>query len=121
MSRRVLIIDDEPLAGESLRRLLEDTYTVDLVSSAEAALERLRDDDGYDAVVCDLMMPGMNGMELHETVARERPGLARRFVFLTGGAFTDSARSFVDATSSPILEKPYDVDELYALLRRVAG
>ncbi|RMG20771.1 MAG: response regulator [Deltaproteobacteria bacterium] len=121
MRRRVLIIDDEPLAGESLRRLLEDTYAVDLVSSAEAAWERLKDDDGYHAVVCDLMMPGMTGMELHARVARERPRLARRFVFLTGGAFTQTAQSFLEATDSPILEKPYDLDELYGVLDRVSG
>ena len=118
--RRVLIIDDEPLAGESLRRLLEDTYQVDLVSSAREALGRLGDDHRYDAVVCDLMMPEMTGMELHERIGRDQPHYRDRFVFLTGGAFTERAQSFMEHTESPILEKPYDVEELCRVLDRLS-
>lgn len=60
----------------------------------------------YDVIVCDLMMPAGTGMELHERMAAERPDLCDRILFVTGGAFTERAKTFLQATSSPTLHKP---------------
>ena len=63
-------------------------------------------------VLCDLMMPGLSGMELHERLARSAPEVARRMVFLTGGAFTDGAREFLARVPNPRIEKPFEPSAL---------
>ena len=59
----------------------------------------------------------MTGMELHETLHHEVPELAERMVFLTGGAFTEAARRFLESTHLPCLEKPFESERLRARLR----
>src|SRR3990172_6472084 len=88
---RVLVIDDEEGVGRVIQRILAGTYVVMTDTSAAAALARLRRDPGFDVVLCDLMMPEMTGMELHDEILRTAPELAERLVFLTGGAFTHRA------------------------------
>ena len=63
-------------------------------------------------VLCDLMMPGLSGMELHDRLARSSPEGAGRMVFLTGGAFTDAARDFLARVPNPRLEKPFEPSAL---------
>jgi DNA-binding response OmpR family regulator len=56
-------------------------------------------------------------MELHETLRHEVPEMAERMVFLTGGAFTEAARTFLDTTHLPCLDKPFEPEKLRARLR----
>ena len=62
------------------------------------------------------MMPQMTGMELHEAILRIDPAQARRMVFLTGGAFTQSARDFIEAVPNRRIEKPFDLKALRNLV-----
>jgi hypothetical protein len=55
-------------------------------------------------------------MELHAEVARLHPGLERRFVFMTGGAFTSRASQFLAEVKNVCLEKPFDMELVRALL-----
>jgi two-component system cell cycle sensor histidine kinase/response regulator CckA len=104
---RVLVVDDEPKVGVSLRRMLRD-WDVHVVEDGRDALELLRRDRGFDAVLCDLMMPQLSGMDLFADIRERDPELARRFVFMTGGAFTPRAREFVAEVPNVTLEKPFD-------------
>jgi DNA-binding NtrC family response regulator len=81
----------------------------------------MTEDGGFDVVLCDLMMPDVSGMDLYERVAEARPELAARFVFVTGGAFTERARAFVDRVGLPVLEKPFALGDLSRLLRERAA
>jgi CheY-like chemotaxis protein len=114
---RLLVIDDEPLLIAALARTLEPEHEVESFTSAHEALEQLRAGKRYELILCDLMMPEMTGMELHETLNREAPELAGRMVFLTGGAFTEAARTFLASTALPCLEKPFEPERLRARLR----
>ncbi len=114
---RLMVIDDEPLVATALMRTLTPEHEVVTITSAREALERLRGGEHYELILCDLMMPEMTGMELHETLAREAPGVAERMVFLTGGAFTAAARAFLDTTHLPCLEKPFEPGLLRARIR----
>jgi signal transduction histidine kinase/ligand-binding sensor domain-containing protein/CheY-like chemotaxis protein len=114
---RLMVIDDEPLLTTALSRMLEPEHKVEAFTSARKALERLRAGEEYALILCDLMMPEMTGMELHKTLAHEAPGLAERMVFITGGAFTEAGRSFLDATDRPWLEKPFEPEALRASIR----
>jgi CheY-like chemotaxis protein len=117
---RVLIVDDEPLVGKVLRRTLTE-HDVTVVESGAAALARLGAGERYDVVLCDLLMPGMSGMDVYRELATHHPDLARRVVFLTGGAFTTAARDFLERERVECVEKPFEVDALRAVIaRRIA-
>ncbi len=113
---RVLVVDDEPSILTSLRRTLEDRHDVVTASGAREALAILDGDDRFDAVLADLMMADATGIDLYEAVHDRRPDLAKRFVFMTGGAFSARARSFLAAVPNRCLEKPFERDELVAAL-----
>jgi PAS domain S-box-containing protein len=118
---RVLIVDDEPLIVRSLGAMLAERATVVGETAAERALERIVADAPFDAIVCDVMMPGMTGVDLHERVAREKPGQEARFVFMTGGTYTARARDYLERIPNARLAKPFDVARLLAAIEQVAG
>ena len=103
---RLLIVDDDEKVGEALACLLRADHDVEVSVEPRAIAERLLAGERFDAILCDLMMPGMTGMELHAIVVREVPDQAERFVFVTGGAFTPAATDFVGRVSNTVLEKP---------------
>jgi PAS domain S-box-containing protein len=119
---RLLVIDDEPLVGISVRRLLAQLYEVEVATDAPAALELLLGGAEFDVILCDLMMPEMGGADLYEALERRAPEHLSKIVFLTGGAFTPRAAAFLERVDAPKLEKPFDRDALAAILaaRRAA-
>jgi two-component system cell cycle sensor histidine kinase/response regulator CckA len=118
--RHVLIIDDDPLVASSLRRLLA-TREVHIADSGRRGIEMLRENDKFEVVLCDLMMPEVSGMDVYETMVEERPDLAERFIFMTGGAFTERARAFLERVDNPKLEKPFDGKTLRMLVSLRGG
>jgi CheY-like chemotaxis protein len=112
---RILVIDDEPKLARSVARLLRE-HRVDGCDSARRALERLGEHH-YDVVLCDLMMPELSGMELSERVA---PDVARRFIYMTGGAYTEDAQAFLDRMQGRWLQKPIDKGELRSFIATLA-
>ncbi len=108
----VLIIDDESMMCDLLRSMLQDDYDVTTYSSSRKALEQLHTDVFFDVVLCDLMMPEMTGMDIYEELAERRPDQAQRFVFMTGGTFTDRASQFLEDNEGPTLTKPFRHEEL---------
>ncbi len=109
---RVLVVDDEPYVGKTMRRILGGSHDVEVVSSAQAALERLAQPPAPDVILCDLMMPGMTGMDLHAALLARDPAAAGRMVFVTGGALHEASRRFIAAVANPVLEKPFATDLL---------
>ncbi len=117
----VLIVDDEPLIVSIVRRVLSTEHEVTTVLSGAGALAELEAGKTFDAVVCDLMMPDMTGMELFAELEQRAPLLATRVIFLTGGAFTASARAFLESVENPHMEKPFNMSSLRALVHRVVA
>jgi CheY-like chemotaxis protein len=119
---RVLVVDDEPALGRALQRVLSDDNEVVVTTDASAALVRLQAGEWYDVVLCDVMMPDMDGMEFHRRLFAILPEEAHRIVFITGGALTEHAAAFFDGAPNLLLQKPLDLDGLRALIaRRVLG
>jgi PAS domain S-box-containing protein len=114
--KRLLVLDDEPLVGRVVARILATDHDVVTRTSARDALPELLGRPGFDLVLCDLMMPDMTGMDLHAALALAAPALAARLVFLTGGAFTPAAREFLDRVPNPRLEKPFEPRALQDLV-----
>jgi PAS domain S-box-containing protein len=113
---RILVVDDEPALTATLRRLFARQHDVTTENEARGALARFRAGERYDVVLCDLMMPQVTGAELHAAVRELDPAQADRFVFLTGGAFTPGARAALESLSNPQVDKPFNVQELGALV-----
>ncbi|ATB27875.1 response regulator [Melittangium boletus] len=114
---RILVVDDEPQIGGAIRRTLRREHEVVTLTSAREAYARLRDGERFDLVLSDVMMPEMSGVELHQELSRLSPDLAARMVFLTGGAFTPYARSFLSDVENPRLEKPFSSEALRDLVQ----
>ena len=116
---RILIIDDEHLLGRTLRLAFHGYHELTVVTSGREALERLSRDANFDLVLCDLMMPEMSCMAVYEQITQRFPALADRVVFMTGGAFTDEARDFLDRHPDAQLEKPFDISDVQRMLQRM--
>ncbi|HSD87068.1 MAG TPA: ATP-binding protein [Kofleriaceae bacterium] len=114
---RLLVVDDEPSVGIVLAQLLGD-HDVHVECSGTAALERLRGQT-FDAILCDLHMADISGMDLFERVRTVHPGLEQRMIFMTAGAVTDRAREFLGRGQRPCLEKPFELEALEALVADV--
>ena len=91
---RVLVVDDEPLVASAARRLLARTHEVQVAHSGHTALAML-EHGAFDAVLCDIMMPHMTGLELHARLSETQPEVAGRMIFLTGGVFDGRAELFL--------------------------
>jgi len=115
---RVLVVDDEPLMGSAMERVLSDHEVVAL-TSARAALARIEAGERFDVILCDVMMPDMDGMELHTQLSQRVPEMVERLVFVTGGAFTTEAIEFLERVPNLRLEKPMLPDALHQTLARI--
>jgi len=123
-ARRALVIDDEASIRLALGRFLKrEGWQVDDALDGRVALDKLKDTTGsrppYDLIICDLRMPGANGAEIYEWVRLNRPVLLPRMIVATGDAVSQEAADFVQRTSCPVLQKPFELSELRALVRRL--
>ena len=112
---RVLLIEDEPVIRELLAELMRRMgQEVEVACDGPAAFERLIAGD-YDAVFCDLHLPGADGAALYRWTLEQRPELAGCWVFMTGSVGAETLASLRD-TGRPILSKPFDLADVGAIL-----
>jgi len=110
----VLVVDDEKTVRELLRRYLGARgFDVVEAPGGREALALLRPSSlRIDAVVTDLRMPGMNGIELFEEIRALHPEIARRTIAITGEALTPDVAQFVRSRACLVLQKPLDLARL---------
>jgi len=118
---RVLVIDDEPMVRRSFERMLERHHEVVGLDSAAEALARLEAGERWDAILCDLMMSGTDGIAFHEALSVRFPALLPRLAFVTGGAFGERATRFLAEHEVPVVPKPVEVAALLEAVERLAG
>ena len=117
---RVLLIDDEAMLLRTLQEAVDEEHDVVIALGGRAAIDLLEIDQRFDLVVCDLQMPNVDGVAVHEAIALAAPGLADRFVVMTGGVVTPRAANFLLRAKPRALKKPIALDELLALARSAA-
>lgn len=115
----ILVIDDE----KGLRDMLSYTlarrgYRVKAVESGEKGLEAARAEE-HDAVLCDIMMPGMNGLDVLAALKAERP--STEVILATGFPSAESSARAAELGAFAYLAKPYDLMALFALLDEAAA
>jgi PAS domain S-box-containing protein len=113
---RILVIDDDPPVATLIQRLLSAEHAVRSVHRATDALALVTLGERFDVILCDLMMPQVTGMDLYASLQALDACQAARVVFMTGGAFTATARAFLDATPCHRIEKPFEIQGLRALI-----
>jgi two-component system NtrC family sensor kinase len=118
---RILVVDDEPALGKTIERFLAAEHDVTVVTSAQLALQKINAGERFEAVLSDLMMPEMTGMELYNRLVLTAPDQATRMIFMTGGAFTPDAAIFLAQDSIRSIEKPFRPSKLRELLQTVLG
>ena len=118
---RLLIVDDDAMVLSALRRRLRRRFETATALGGVEALAFLSEDSDFDSIVCDLMMPEVDGKSFYETVVEEHPQLAERIVFMSGGAFTPRLRKFAASVPNPVLQKPVSREDLEAILASPTG
>jgi PAS domain S-box-containing protein len=119
--RSVLLIDDEPMIRSLVGRLLSGRFRVTAVDGVRAALAALNQGQKFDAILCDLMMPGESGIDFYGVVRRLYPDLMTRVAFITGGAVTPDTSKFLETAARPVLNKPFDAQSLATFCEQLVG
>jgi PAS domain S-box-containing protein len=127
-TRRLLIVDDEAAIRTAVRRYLERRgWQVDEAKNGREALELLGLDSGgpprsarYDAIVTDLRMPGISGIEIHDQLAARDPAGLEKLIVITGDTASVEVAEFIPRLRQPVIQKPFDMRALADLLDRTA-
>lgn len=110
--KKILVVDDEDSLLHMIREeLTTHKYQVVTVSNGESALNEVRRQK-FDAIVCDLKMPGLNGRQVYERLREENPEASQRMLFVTGDIIGDPLRNFLEAEKRPCLSKPFSLSDL---------
>jgi DNA-binding response OmpR family regulator len=124
-ARAVLLVDDEPTLRSALRRFFSRRgWRVGEAENGEQARAMLLDvaprGGGYAAVITDMRMPLLSGMELHAVVNSVDASLARRFIFSSGDTGDSEAADYLAKAGCPVVAKPFELSALLALVEQVA-
>ncbi|HEU5055420.1 MAG TPA: ATP-binding protein [Kofleriaceae bacterium] len=117
---RVLVIDDEISIGRTIDSIFEDQHDVVVTTSARDALAQLEQGLSFDLILCDVVMPGASGVDFYEGLQQIRPDLCDRVVFMTGATLGSDAGRSLAALPNVVLEKPFDLDRLEAIIAAAA-
>jgi two-component system, OmpR family, response regulator MprA len=115
---RVLVVDDERAVRESLRRALElEGYDVELAEDGQKALDRLEAEPDPDAVILDVLMPAVDGLEVCRHLRTS--GSRLPVLMLTARAEVENRVAGLDAGADDYVTKPFALEELLARLRAI--
>ena len=118
--RHVLVVDDDYELTDLLCEVLTyENCVADVAANGMEALDKLRSNH-YEAIICDLMMPRIDGEALHKEVVKLYPYLADKFLFITGQAARSSGLAdYVVGTGNALLGKPFEMGEFRAALQEL--
>jgi CheY-like chemotaxis protein len=106
----ILVVDDEPVIARLIQKALVD-HDVTTASDGREAVA-LMGENAYDVILCDLIMPEMTGMDVYRAALQRAKPMNDRIVFMTGGAFTQRARDFLESVPNLRIEKPFELGHL---------
>jgi DNA-binding response OmpR family regulator len=112
---RILVVEDEPVAAALLAKgLREHAYAVDVAADGDEGIQQAGTND-YDLLILDVLLPGMNGLELCRQLRAD--GLAAPILMLTARGGLEQRVEGLDAGADDYLPKPYHFPELLARVR----
>jgi two-component system NtrC family sensor kinase len=117
----ILLVEDERGLATAVGDALADAgLHVDYAGDGEEALTRVKQRT-YDAIICDLKMPRVDGMTLYRAIAAAVPALSRRMIFVTGEVAGTEAERFLDESGCRWLAKPFRLGDLLRAVRDTLG
>ena len=117
--RRILAVEDDDLMLEYLSSALDaERFTVDSAPTCEEAMRRVLFHD-YSVILMDLILPDGNGLQLFRQIARRRPAIRSRIIFVTGALSRREARRFSKLVDNPLILKPFRLEDLITAVRRI--
>ncbi len=114
---KILVIDDEPEICRIITLVLAEHEVI--AETDGAAAMALVKQEAFDLVLCDMMMPNADGIDIYEAFCSGAANKDGRFVVITGGVFTPRAREFMDRTRVPFVTKPVRGKDLRRLVARI--
>jgi len=116
----VLVIDDEESIVELIEGILAyEGYRVDKAYDGREGLEKLGR-GRYDFIICDINMPGLDGIEVYKRVKEVDPEMAKGFIFLTGDIVSSSVYSFLEGEGRAYILKPFTMERFLSVFSSVA-
>jgi len=113
---RILVVDDEPIVGDRLKYSFEkEGYEVESFTDGASALRRVGE-RGFDIVITDLKMRGVDGMQVLERVQERCPGAL--VIVITGFGSIETAVEAMKKGAFDYLTKPFRLDDVKAIVRR---
>jgi len=120
-ARAILLVDDEGCIRAAVSRVLTRAgYAVTLAETGVEALQHVRS-EVYEAVICDLRMPGLSGSALFDQLQQAAPALAGRILVASGDLSQPDTTVFLKRTGAPALLKPYGTRDLIEALKRMCA
>ena len=117
---RILVVDDDASLVRAYRRWLGRTHDVIVAYDGQEALQVLEQDQAFDVILCDLMMPRFDGVALYEALRVRRPDLLSRVVFCSGGTTRRRYQDFLQLPSITFFDKPLQREAFeHCLSRRI--
>ena len=116
---RILAVDDDEIILELMAETLRgQRYHVDIAKNCQDALPLLMFRD-YCGVILDLLLPDANGLSLYRQIARRKPLMKPRVIFVTGAMDKREARRFVKLLDNRLLLKPFRLNDLIDAVRHL--
>jgi signal transduction histidine kinase/CheY-like chemotaxis protein len=116
---RILVVDDEPSIVDILYDVLRmDGHQIETAINGRLALSKISSGT-FDVVISDLKMPGMSGQELYRHLQESESALLSRIIFTTGDVANQDTQSFLQASRSPFLQKPFNLNEVRRLVQEI--
>ena len=117
----ILVVDDEPLVVAAIADTLGlEGYEVEMAKNGREALKKIAA-RSYDLILCDLLMPELDGVGLYRELERQQPSLLQRLAFVSGSTEVPEYASFCERTAVPLLGKPFGIADLHRLVHRLLG
>ena len=114
---KVLVIDDEEALAQVIEYALSRDCEVVIATRSEKGRDLLLGAEEFDLIFCDLVMPGMNGIELYQQVVQAKPQLRERVIFMSGGGISPEAREFIGGLPKDrLVEKPFSLKTIRELV-----
>jgi DNA-binding response OmpR family regulator len=114
----VLFVDDDLVTLNGYKRALERrNFVTEFVQTGERALSRILSPSPPNVIVCDVLMPGLNGKDLYKRALASDPSWKYRFVFSTGASTVGFVSDFLRTITSRVLHKPVSTDQLLDAIR----
>ena len=121
-AKPILLIEDEPSVTAFLRAALERRgYTVVPAASGAEGLKHLQDGE-FGGVISDIRMPGaVNGADVHDWIAVNRPDLKQRMILISGDTANNETQALLANSQVPCIEKPFRVQNFISIVESTFG